>query len=159
MYPFGKLLALVLTILCFTACNDEKLKLEDDISTSEKEADIMNDCIDNALSSIDEIAINVVGEWCLVGYACGFCAPHDPPVATVTFTGTTGLLSYEDDWETTRLDFSWKIQVDTTSQGDAYYYMETKPFHNALNLSNFCEDYMFYNRTFADGTMFIYQKQ
>ncbi|MEO0337644.1 MAG: hypothetical protein AAF242_00375 [Bacteroidota bacterium] len=158
MHPFGKLLALVFILSVLSTCNDDQLKLGDDITTSTEEREIMDDCQDNTLNSVDEISNNLAGEWCLIGYACGFCAPHDPPSATITFTGPTGVLTYEDDWETTTLDFTWGIRPDTTSQG-IQYSLETEPFHNALNLTNFCEDYMFYNRTFQDGTMFIYQKQ
>ena len=46
-----------------------------------------------------------------------------------------------------------------TLEEKATYRFKTEPFHYALNMDIFCEEFMFFDERPFDGSLFLYQKQ
>jgi len=148
---------LILFCAYLFSCSD-KSNLENDLFVSEEERKIMNMCDSNSLDSVEEIKNNLIGTWEIMGYGCGFCAPHDAPFSHIEFSATSGKLIYERETEETELDFIWNV-VLTTSPGAPGLLLTTDPPHHSLVVDHFCADYMYFDHTSFDGAMYIYQKQ
>lgn len=156
-YLFG-----LLTILLFSQCNKEATTSPDCIILPiEEVSPVLEDCRNSLLSEATEIAENLVGKWKLVGYGCGFCAPHTPPEAHLVLTETKGLLTYKDAFDgDTLLTFDWRLeQIMNTLEENATYRFKTEPSHYVLNMDIFCAEFMFFDERPFDGSLFLYQKQ
>ena len=159
MQKYHSLIFLLISLF-FCQCNKEA-STTDCILSQEATFAALNSCRDNILPEASEIAANLVGDWKLVGYGCGFCVPHDPPEATLTLTETRGLLAYRDDFDgDTLLAFDWRLeQITNTLEEKATYRFKTEPNHYALNMDIFCNEFMFFDERPFDGQLMLYQKQ
>lgn len=149
-----------ITILFLSQCNKEATTT-DCILSQEATVAALENCRDNILPEASEIAANLVGDWKLVGYGCGFCGPHTPPEATLRLTETSGILAYRDDFDgDTLLAFDWRLeQITNTLEEKATYRFKTEPNHYALNMDIFCSEFIFFDERPFDGQLMLYQKQ
>ena len=140
----------LMLIFLFSNCTKEDSIFQGSLS-DEETLTVLKECSKNQLKSKDEITKNLIGEWKLVAYGCGFCVPIEEPKATLKMDESTGILDLEyggiDD---TLMTFDWILE-DTK--------FITTPSHFALQIKTFCEDYMLFDNRASDGIMMIYQKQ
>jgi len=149
-----------ITILLFSHC-EKDLTSPECILPLEEMVKAMNECRDGVIPEASNISNNLVGEWKLVGYGCGFCVPHTPPEAYMILNETKGILMLKDDFDgDTLVTFNWRLeQITNTLEEKATYRFKTEPFHYALNMDIFCEEFMFFDERPFDGSLFLYQKQ
>jgi hypothetical protein len=146
-YPF--------LLLLLWQCADK-----DDTIPSEQAQELRTTCQTNAYEDSLQIAKNLVGDWKLVGYGCGFCAPHEAPKVTLTLTPNTGILDLSNAGvDDTLHTFEWNLarfNIDTQS---VRFRFNATPHHYALSMNHFCEEYMFFDNMPLDGQFMLFQKQ
>jgi len=115
-------------------------------------------CVDDRVTSKEEIESLLPGRWELVGYQCGLCQPHAIPAAEILFVETTGTVTYETDWSNGEVteDFVWSIELhhDSTT-----YILKTSPHSFISSMEVFCLEYMYFNHTPFDGQAMQYKKR
>jgi len=148
------------TILLFSQC-EKKLTSPECILSSEDTFAALQDCRNDVIPEKADIAQNLVGDWKLVGYGCGFCGPHTPPEAYLIITETKGIMTFEDQFDgDTLLNFEWYLEeITNTIEEKATYRFKTEPSHYALNMDIFCDEFMFFDERPFDGSLYLYQKQ
>lgn len=150
-----KLFGILLLLLFVVSCTKEKDEPWDVFSVSATTQAILDNCQNDPLILETSIEKLLIGNWRLYDYACSHCSPIPMPEASITFTEEGGTYRYEDIFEETSFDFTWKLAVG--SSGD--FILQTTPAHFGLNLTNFCQDFMFQDTRPLDGTLHLYQKQ
>lgn len=150
----------LITILLLSQCNKD-LTSPECILSQEDAFTALENCRADVIPEASNIADNLIGEWKLVGYGCGFCGPHTPPEAYIALTETKGILTFKDDFDgDTLLTFDWRLeQITNTLEEKATYRFKTEPSHYALNMDIFCDAFMFFDERPFDGSLFLYQKQ
>lgn len=149
---------LILLTAFILGCNLEDMSIEDQTDISEEERQLRDDCSAALLTTPEEIAANLIGNWELVGFACGYCAPGPSPNAFISFTDSTGMVSYQFSGFSENLAFTWEIKPYVTDT-DTIYYLDTDPVRDYLYLYQFCEDYMYRDDVAVDGPLFLYKKR
>lgn len=145
------LVTLLISLLLFSCDNEPGL-------ISDNERALMDECMNDAFTSKEEIESNLIGEWALVGFGSGSFASTPNPRGYLTIT--------EDKIV---FDYFYKGFVDTTTSHDwtinqfnnfdrVFYSLTTVPFSHELVLTSFCQNYMFSDNTALDGNMHLYQK-
>lgn len=147
-----------LIIAALVACKKDQDD-GDGLFISPTERAILDNCIEQQQFQLKEdIETNLIGTWKLVGYGCGFCAPHQPPSAHLTFTEQQGTLVYQSGQQDTTIVFQWSVEP-TQGFSSQPYTLQTDPLHFALHLDHFCPNYIFFDHTAFDGQMFLYRKE
>lgn len=148
------------TILLLSQC-EKKITSPECILSSEDTFAALEGCRNDVISEIAAISKNLVGDWKLVGYGCGFCGEHTPPEAYIVLTDTKGILTFDDAFDgDTVLTFEWYLEeITSTLEEKATYRFKTAPSHYALNMDIFCEEFMFFDERPFDGNLMLYQKQ
>ncbi len=148
------------TILLLSQCTKE-LTSVDCLLSLEETMPILEDCLNN--SNLDTLAIkeNLIGDWKLVGYGCGFCQPHTPPEAFLQINQNKGVLIFKDEALGDKvLTFDWWLEQRINNiDGNAFYTFKTEPFDHALQMNVFCSEFMFFDHRPSDGLLMLYQKQ
>ncbi|MBX2817985.1 MAG: hypothetical protein KTR24_18400 [Saprospiraceae bacterium] len=149
-------------VLLFSNCSKAVVDPENDLIISEEERSMMEACQDDAYSTVDQIERNLLGEWRLIGYGCGFCAPHTPPSIQLYFAqnGTGVLRSRHDQDPEEMLDFTWEIDegaLGLTKFGANF--IRSEPNDYRISATVMCDRYMWFDITAVDGHMFLYAKQ
>jgi hypothetical protein len=130
----------------------------EEISISEEERALLEYCYCNSEFSIDEINKNLIGEWSLVGYACGFCAPHDAPQARITFETASGVLFSNEGTEQEEIvQFDYEVK-ELFNNILRLMQMQTEPYRHELAFNYFCGEYIAFDGRAVDNIMMIYQK-
>jgi len=150
-----KLFLLFSITFLFVQCKKEEMV--EPLSTDE----IIQTTIDNSISDEEEIKANLIGEWKLIEYRCGFCIPSDPlPTATIVFLETTGVLTYDDEFQDEEVvNFTWNLEEVSPSNDPFYFKLKTDPLHRSLNIEIFSDQYMMFDHTPLDGEMMLFEKQ
>jgi len=147
-------LPLLLIYACSESCEDE-LTLTNDIIISTDEKTIMDFCDENQLASLDLVKDNLIGTWENVGYACGFCVPHDAPLIQIRFDQDSIYIE-----ESTSVDLVtsevYEYRIVETDEG---FRLQTSPFSHYLLMDSFSECFMYFDNTFQDVLMVTYRKQ
>ncbi|GAB5554348.1 MAG: hypothetical protein Sapg2KO_39390 [Saprospiraceae bacterium] len=138
---------------------EDSLKLEEDVRISEEEIEVLEDCQNNPIRTQKQIEANLIGNWKLVGYACGNCIDGKSPRASITFRAEEGRIQYDDGFEQIDAEFSWRIEASNNIFGEPTLALKTEPILPGLFAEVFCQDYMAYNNTPVDGPLLIYAKQ
>jgi hypothetical protein len=137
----------------------QKSDFVDETDISERERMLLDDCIASPLDGPEEIAANLIGDWVIEGYSCGFCAPGPSANGIISFMDSTGVVSYEYDGFNEGFDFSWEINAQVQDM-DTVFVLETSPARAYLIMNGFCNDYMYsYDENAPDSFMFLYKKQ
>ncbi len=152
--------AILLFMSSCTKDNDDKrheCNFENDPEVTEgiidnEEQEIMATCLENQLTTKEEIETNLIGTWKIVGYGAGWIPI--PPCGTLEITTNELTLEYVNQFIDTMTEHSWNV----IESHDGQFYLETNPGFQSLLLGNFCAQYMFYNLTPIDGDMYIYEK-
>ena len=141
--------------------NDCKFEQNDDDMDGridETEISIMRTCDEEALTSINEIKSNLIGEWELIGHGEGWIPTISQPCGYVTFTEDEFEFEYRDAYTDTLVMQSWDIE-EVNWIGGTYYRLKTDPgYFHALSATQFCSKYFYGDATPADGNMFLYEK-
>lgn len=153
----GKIWATV-GILILASCGTKDFELQDN-SISNEERELINNCNASAIRDSLSIAENLIGEWLLVGYACGGCSPGPRVNISLIFSDSSGTASYEYDGFVENFGFDWHLQAYLFNQRDTVYILQTNPQREYLYIPGFCEDYMFADNVPNDGAMYLYEKQ
>jgi hypothetical protein len=141
-------------IMILFACSEEETISSDELMT------IVQECTDSKLESASAISSNLIGEWNLIGYGCGFCANHDNnPVSSLEFDQEQGKIYYQDLYLDTMIQFDWSIQKGTTIFGENTFVLETEPSFYVLQFELFCKDYISFDHTPVDGPMYLFKKK
>ena len=147
-------LVYLMAIFLFASCD------KDDLLPFEKAAEIRENCRAEAYSDSLQIAENLVGNWELVGYGCGFCIPHDPPMAELTLGKNTGVLELTNYGEADTLHtFQWELERYNIGTESVGFRFRATPSQFTLHMRNFCKDYMFFDDSPVDGLFMLYEKQ
>lgn len=156
-------ITLMMLAFCVSCHDDEQSHV---LLSVEEFLPIIIQCQEETKTSPSEITALLLGEWDLRAYGCGFCIPHNPPMANVSFNENRGILTFEEDpalagqQGTLVLDFTWELEEQDNGLGSVSIVLRTSPSHYALNgLSFFCDDYMFYDHRPVDGHLFLYEKR
>ena len=156
-----KLSLLFLLLISLFAC-DNSLELENDGALSVEERAVMEECQAAEILTKKQIEENLIGNWRLVGYSCGFCAFSVAPTASADFqSDRSGRFIYNGGNGETAQDFTWSI-IDTLGFDDnPTFLLQTEPEIHQLDMTVFCQDYMFNSddNVIADLPIFIYAKQ
>ncbi len=161
-----RIIILLSTILLLmstcTKDNDDKRQecnFENDPETLEgiidnEEQEIMATCLENRLTTKEEIETNLIGTWKIIGYGGGWFPNGSTPCGNLEITTNEMTLKFTNEFIDTMIVHSWNVIERQNGQ----FYLETNPEFRSLLLSNFCAQYMFYNHTPFDGDMYIYEK-
>ena len=141
-------------LLVMTSCSKmEILSIEDQMAAIEE-------CRNSRIESVSGIKSNLVGNWELVGYRCGFCANQDnAPVSTINFSEQSGEIYYSDSYIDTTFRFDWSIEDGTTILGEKTHVLVTDPQFYVLRFELFCEEFISFDQTPLDGPMFLFEKK
>lgn len=148
---------LILAFVGFS-CEDS-LKLEEDVRISNEELEVLEDCQSTPITTIKQIEGNLIGNWKLVGYACGNCIDGRSPKVSISFRADEGRIQYEDEFEEFDEAFTWQVEESNNIFGEKVLALKTKPVFSGLFADVFCQNYMAYNNTPVDGPLLIYTKQ
>ncbi|HKK75400.1 MAG TPA: hypothetical protein VJ953_10030 [Saprospiraceae bacterium] len=152
-----QILALIGFLILYS-CGTEDFELQDN-SISNEERVLLNDCNAAAIRDSVGIAENLMGEWLLVGYACGGCNPGPKVNISLIFNKSTGVASYEYDGFVDNFSFDWRLEPYLFNQRDTVYILQANPPREYLYIPGFCEEYMFADNSVNDGAMYLYEKQ
>ena len=145
----------MISIFVLVSCGNE----EDPIATDEA----LNSCRSNLLTSVEEIRSNMIGEWELVSWGCGFCAvdpEREAPVADIEFNMDKGSISYEFQGIIEEFEFSWSIvEKEVLDFNNSSFELKTEPAHQGLMMTEFCTDYMISDDRPVDGALHLYRKK
>jgi hypothetical protein len=142
---------LIVIIVLLTACNKD----DDGRLTLQEAIPILQQCAEDTYTDEAKITSNLIGNWTLIAYGCGFCAPvENEPIINLSFAPTTGTAIV--DGET--INFSWKIEKTTNIFNEPVFGLSTTPAHYALAMNYFCDDYMYFDHRPVDGLMLLYKK-
>lgn len=141
-------------VLVLTSCS------KTEILTIEDQMAVIEECQNSRIESVSGIKSNLVGNWELVGYRCGFCANQDnDPVSTINFTAQSGEIFYKDSYIDTTFRFDWSIVDGMTILGEKTHVLATEPQFYVLRFELFCEDFISFDYTPLDGPMFLFEKK
>ncbi|GAB5554347.1 MAG: hypothetical protein Sapg2KO_39380 [Saprospiraceae bacterium] len=154
-------LLVVLILTCF-GCHDT-LELENDITLSNEEKEILEQCRMEALKTKTQIEANLIGNWRLSGYSCGFCSFSEAPNASANFKPDySGTLNYQG-WDGRRpiQSFTWSVKDTIDLNGNPIFILHTEPNMTSLNATVFCQNYLYNTdgKTIADVPIYIYAKE
>ena len=156
-------------ILCFcsffiTSCdsNDANKECEfvmdpntQDGAIDDEERQIMSDCIEHRLLSVQEVKQNLLGRWELEGFGHGWVASVDEPCSYIDFSDDAIEFSYTNAWGDTLTVHSYEVLENRN--GTPIVAVEPN-FPFGVFLGIFCENYMFGDATPVDGDMHLYKK-
>lgn len=170
------LIATTILILFLNACrNDDAADLSSSLDSydctfeqadadmqgliDESERSIMDDCVENAFESVDDIEANLIGNWELAGFGHGWFANTSNPCAYIQIGQDELTFKFESAWLDTLVALDWNIQeiVWPSNPPRRSFLLETDHVQG-LSIEIFCEDYMFVDHTPTDGNMYLYQK-
>ena len=144
-------------ILTFLACS------KDDNGPGIDADSAIDECREDRFTDSLQISRNLIGEWSLVSYSCGFCPPDgDKPEATIIFKESTGTLHYQGPGSnmSESVDFSWSLRRESVKPfPNSGFFLMTEPQHPALSAYLFCKKYMYYDYTPVDGEQYLYRKK
>lgn len=148
---FLSLNILIAIIIILTACNKD----DDRRLTIEEAIPILQRCAQDTYTIEAKIASKLSGEWTLIAYGCGFCAPiENEPNIKLSFNSTSGTASVNNEI----INFTWTIEKTTDIFGEPSFGLITEPAHWALQMQYFCDDYMYFDQRPVDGIMLLYKK-
>lgn len=124
----------------------------------ETERIIMDECMDNRLSSKSSIEFNLIGEWCLIGHGEGWVPSKSQPCAYIEISSEELTLQFQNEFTDTTITTSWEIEEINSDLFNYFKLNIESEFHNGLWITNFCEQFMFGDATPSDGTMYLYEK-
>lgn len=154
-----KIFLLFFILVCIGLSCEDSLKLEEDVRISNEELAVLEDCQNKPISTIKQIEENLIGNWKLVGYACGNCIDGRSPKVSISFQPGEGRIQYEDEFEKFDEGFTWRVEESNNIFGEKVLALKTKPIFSGLFADVFCQNYMAYNNTPVDGPLLIYAKQ
>lgn len=140
------------------SCGTQDFELQDN-RISDEERLLLNACNAAAIRDSAGIVENLIGEWLLVGYACGGCSPGPEVNISLVFSDSSGIASYEYDGFAENFGFEWGLQPYLFNNSDTVYILQANPAREYLYIPGFCEEYMFADNFVNDGAMYLYQKQ
>jgi hypothetical protein len=153
-----RILLVALGCLILYSCGTEDFELQDN-GISEEERLLVNNCNATAIRDSAAIAQNLIGEWLLVGYACGICAPGPSLDISLIFSDSSGIASYAYDGFIDNFSFKWQLRPYIFRDQDTVYILQTNPPREYLYLPGFCEEYMFADNVANEGALYLYEKQ
>ncbi len=171
-----KFLLTILSLVLITFCSCEKDQIIDnggieyscefvqndedmDGAIDETENALIQQCIDDAYSSKEEIENNLIGEWKLIGHGQGWALNVSQPCAHIIVDENSLTFKFEDKFEELLITSEWEI-VETTNSNNVSYQLELKNNvnHDAINMTSFSPELMFSNFLAIDGNMYLYEK-
>jgi len=146
--------AFILSFCIMAIACSKSLELDADISITSEEREVMDDCNMNQLDSEEAILDNLIGDWELVGYGCGFCMPHTPPQIDLKILSQQIIITLNESDSTSIETVAYNLE---SSQNG--FRLVTDPSNSALRMEVFCDDYMYFDDTPVDGRMMLYRKK
>ncbi len=165
-------LILALILFVFTSCDKNKEEnivevfdcefVQNDENQDglidEEESELMQDCVDNAFDSKNEIEENLIGEWIMVGHGEGWLANASQPCAYIVFEEDELIFKFENGSVDTLVTLSWEINEAQSPSSSIFKLVAGDNYFDALDINIFSEELMFGNATPLDGNMYIYKK-
>ena len=152
--PMKRLLGmgLALSLSIMIACSDGNSE-DKSIKIGVEALEFYSDC--DPFTSPFQSALELIGEWDLCAYDCGFCDPQQvvTPEVQVTFKDDgTGKATYESVDFSEEVTFQWEVEVDTFDQ----VYVATEPFIGYINGLQICSGKIGLSGAPYDGPTFVY---
>jgi hypothetical protein len=147
------LILLTLSLTAMIACSDGEEENQS-IKIGVEALEFYSDC--DPFTSPFQSALELIGEWELCAYACGFCDPTqiDTPRVVLLFNGDgTGNASYMSTNFSEELSFLWEME-DTLGQVSVL----TDPFIGYANGLQVCEGQIGLSGAPLDGPTYVYCK-
>ena len=145
---------LLTCILSIYACSDTEDS--QDIVIGGEALEMHYNC--EPFTSPFQSALELIGEWDLCAYACGFCDPTriDTPQVRLLFKDDgTGETSYESTDFSEELTFTWEVEVDSVNQT---VYVSSQPIVGYVNGLQVCEGQISLSGAPYDGPTFVFCK-
>lgn len=118
------------------------------------EKTLMNECIEQALTTRQGIQENLIGEWKLIGFAAGSCCANSTmPCGYITVMENELTFEYRYFDTDTITTHTWEVQEINNRNT-----VTISPYSHKLNFTTICPQYLFGDGTPVDANMFLYQK-
>lgn len=114
---------------------------------------IMEECMNNSLSSSFIIKPNMIGTWNLIGHGEGWIPTISQPCSSMVFTEEDLTFNFTNAWNDTTIVTTWDVLEGIA--GPTLVWEGNLP---DVNISTVCSQYMFGNQTEFDGNMYLYEK-
>lgn len=119
---------------------------------------IMDECMENSLSSKSKIENNLIGEWELVGHGEGWFPSISQPCGYIIISEDDLTFEFRNENNDIASTYQWEIE-EVSSSGGIFFKLEILPEPpEGLIISRFCDNYMFSDATPRDGNMYLYKK-
>jgi len=169
-------LLFILSVLCaiaFTSC--DKLTKEDKIIEvydcefqqvdenmdgyiDDQEQEMIQLCDENAFDSKEEIKDNLVGHWILVGHGEGARPNLSQPCAYIIVKTDELTFKFESGTIDVMITTSWDVNEIETSSATFFRLNTGDEYIEGLNISQFCEEYIYAGGIIFDANMYLYKK-
>ena len=168
---FVTVLVLIITLLM--SCNENEdegivinshncIFMQNDDTTDglidDTERMIMNECMENSLSSKSGIVSNLIGEWELTGHGEGWVPNISQPCGYIIISEDELTFEFKNEYTDTISTHLWEIEEVNLSVGQYFRLNVIPEFVEGLFINRFCENYMYGDGTPSDGNMYLYTK-
>lgn len=152
MRHFQLLIIVFISAFALLACSN------DDSEIDATERMLIDDCSQNQISTKQEIASNLIGDWELIGYGSFWPSTRSMPKIFMKITVDELIFDFEDDNNNVTSKHDWDILEDTIS-GIIVYRLGLEPMSiEPMGINSFCADYMYGDATPVDGNLYILEK-
>ena len=119
---------------------------------------IMNECMENSLSSKSSIENNLIGEWELIGHGEGWNPDKSQPCGYIIISEDELIFEFRNEYIDITSTHQWHIE-EVSSNGNLSFKFKILPESTeGLSISRFCDNYMYGDATPRDGNMYLYKK-
>lgn len=119
---------------------------------------IMNECMENTLSSKSSIENNLIGEWELIGHGEGWIKSNSQPCGYMIISEDELTFEFRNEHIDIVSTHQWEIE-EVNSSGSLSFKFNILPEPiEGLSIGQFCDKYMYGDATPRDGNMYLYAK-
>lgn len=124
----------------------------------ESERMIMNECMENSLSSKNSIENNLIGEWELIGHGEGWIPSKSQPCGYIIISEDELTFEFRDNNTNIVSTHQWEVE-EVNWNGSQNFRLNILPESvEGLSIGQFCENYIYGDATPRDGNMYLYKK-
>jgi len=139
-------------------CVFEQIDEDMDGAIDDYERSLMEGCTESKLTSKESIEANIIGEWELFGFGHGWSHSISQPCGYITISEEELVLDFHNDQIDTVTTYAWEVE-EIMLHGRPEFRLSTDVLSfGALDLNQFCDDYMYRDHTPLDGLMYLYKR-
>ncbi len=124
----------------------------------ETERRIMDECLDNAFTDLNEIKDNLIGEWELIGHGEGWFPNVSEPCGYLWIMENELVIQYADAFVDSTYTVNWDIRQSPHTIETRFEFVTTPVSPFSIYINTFCEKYMYGDATPVDGNMYLLEK-